>query len=61
MGSDGYLGYRDGDADTPLGMFFNPEIAPLPSHVVDTLNHGPQAGPTLPDFDDVAAILDKGY
>ena len=24
-----YLGYRDDDADTPFGRFFNPEMAPL--------------------------------
>jgi hypothetical protein len=61
MGRDGYLGYRDGDADTPFGVYFNPEMAPLPTHVVDALNHGPQADPTLPAFDDAARILDEGY
>jgi hypothetical protein len=43
---DRRLGYRDGDADTPFAPFFNPEIAALPRHVVEALEHGPQAAPT---------------
>ena len=42
-----YLGYRAGDADTPLGGYFNPQMAPLPGHVVAALEHGPQAEPVL--------------
>jgi hypothetical protein len=56
-----YLGYRDGDADTPWGSFFNPEMAPLPRHVVTALEHGPQADQTLLEFDDAATLLDEGY
>ena len=58
---DGYLGYRGSDYDTPFADFFNPEMAPLPRHVVDALDHGPQAEPTLPGYDDLPAILDAGY
>ncbi len=57
----GYLGYRANDYDTPYADFFRPEIDSLPTHVVDALDHGPQAGPTLAAFDDVPAILDEGY
>ena len=56
-----YLGYRDGDADTPWGGFFDPEMAPLPPHVVTALEHGPQADQTLLGFEDVATILAPGY
>lgn len=55
-----YLGYRDGDGDTPFGEFFDPQMAPLPGHVVEALHHGPQAEPALPGFDDVAALMDPG-
>ncbi|HET6732701.1 DAPG hydrolase family protein [Mycobacterium sp.] len=57
----GYLGYRGADADTPFGTFFDPEIAPLPRHVVEALEHGPQAEPTLLAYDEAASILDGGY
>ena len=59
--ADTYLGYRTGDADTEWGSFFNPEMAPLSSHIVTALQHGPQAAPVLLDFDDAATILDDGY
>lgn len=61
MAHSGYLGYRQGDYDTPFGEFYQPEMAALPTHVVKALEHGPQAGPTLPAFDDVAALRDDGY
>lgn len=54
-----YLGYRGTDADTEYGRFFNPDMADLPRHVVRALQHGPQAGPVLPDFDE--ALTDSGY
>ncbi|MDZ7883384.1 MAG: hypothetical protein U5N53_10945 [Mycobacterium sp.] len=56
-----YVGYRGDDADTPFGDFFNPQMAPLPRHVVVALEHGRQAEPTLPAFDDVAALMDPGH
>ena len=60
--SDGaYLGYRDGDGDTPWGKYFNPEMAELPRHVVVALEHGPQADQTLLGFDSAGDILDDGY
>jgi hypothetical protein len=58
---DGYLGYRVSDYDAPFADFFNPEMAPLPRHVVDALDHGPQAEPTLPAYDDLPDMLDAGY
>ena len=56
-----YLGYHPGDADTEWGSFFNPEMAPLPRHIVGALEHGPQAEPVLLDFDSAASLLDDGY
>ncbi len=61
MADDRYLGYRDGDADTPYGKYFQPVMAPLPRHVVEALHHGPQAGPALLAFDDAASVADGGY
>lgn len=61
MTGDLYLGYRDGDANTPFGKFFKPEMAPLPKHVVEALQHGPQGGMALLAFDDAASVAEKGY
>jgi hypothetical protein len=61
MAGDCYLGYRGNDANTPYGKFFQPEMAPLPSHVVEALQHGPQAGPALLAFGDAASVADDGY
>ena len=61
MTSDLYLGYRDDDANTRFGKFFKPEMAPLPQHVVEALQHGPQGGMALLAFDDAARIADHGY
>lgn len=61
MADDRYLGYRDADADTPFAVFFNPDMAPLPRHVVEALEHGPQAGPTLLAFDDLPTLDNDGY
>ncbi len=36
-------------------------MAVLPKHVVDALNHGPQAEPTLTPFEDAVCLLDEGY
>lgn len=61
MAHDGYLGYRPDDYQTPFADFFRPEMAPLPGHVVEALEHGPQAEPALPGFDGITALLDDGY
>ena len=61
MTGDLYLGYRGDDADTPFGKFFKPEMAPLPEHVVEALQHGPQGGMALLARDDVASVADDGY
>lgn len=61
MGARAYLGYRGDDADTEYGVFFDPEMAALPAHVVDALHHGPQADQTLLRFDCAAELLDDGY
>ena len=57
----GYLGYRAGDADTAWAEFFDPQMAPLPDHVVEALHHGPQAAPLLLEFDSASDLLDEGY
>jgi hypothetical protein len=36
-------------------------MASLPRHVVEALEHGPQAEPTLPTFGDLPAMLNEGY
>jgi hypothetical protein len=59
--TDTYLGYRGNDADTEWGTFYNPEMAPLPAHVVTALEHGPQAGQVMLALEDAATILDEGY
>jgi len=56
-----YLGYRGHDADTEWGSFYNPVMAPLPAHVVNALEHGPQADQAMLAFGDAATILDEGY
>ena len=61
MARDCYLGYRGTDASTAFGQYFQPEMAPLPQHVVQALEHGPQAGPLLLAFDDAACLADQGY
>jgi hypothetical protein len=61
MPGDLYLGYRDNDATTPWGEYFKPEMAPLPRHVVEALQHGTQAGPTLLSLDEAARVADDGY
>ena len=61
MAGDLYLGYRNDDANTPFGKFFKPEMAALPRHVVEALEHGPQGGRALLPFDDAASVADDGY
>jgi hypothetical protein len=61
MASDLYLGYRGDDANTPWGKFFTPEMAPLPQHVVEALQHGPQGEMALLAFDDAARVAEEGY
>ncbi len=61
MTSDLYLGYRHDDANTPFGKFFNPEMAALPRHVVQALEHGPQGGMALQAFENAAAVAEAGY
>lgn len=61
MAADLYLGYRNDDANTPFGRFFNPEMAALPTHVVEALQHGPQGGMALRAFDEAAAVAEAGY
>jgi hypothetical protein len=61
MTGDLYLGYRNDDAKTPFGKFFKPEMAPLPTHVVEALQHGPQGGMALPAFGDAASVAGPGY
>ncbi|MBY0441536.1 MAG: hypothetical protein K2Q25_05280 [Mycobacteriaceae bacterium] len=60
MAGDRYLGYRGTDANTAFAKYFQPQMAPLPSHVVEALQHGPQAGPTLLAFHDAACLADQG-
>ena len=61
MAADLYLGYRGDDAHTPFGKFFKPQMAALPQHVVEALQHGPQGGRALLGFDDAASVSGDGY
>jgi len=61
MPAEPYLGYRDDDADTAYGKFFDPHMAALPRHITQALEHGPQADQTMIEFDRRATILDDGY
>ncbi|SPM36759.1 hypothetical protein BN1232_02898 [Mycobacterium rhizamassiliense] len=61
MADDLYLGYRGDDANTPFGKFFKPEMAALPAHVVEALEHGPQGGMALLAFDEAGSVADEGY
>jgi DAPG hydrolase-like protein len=61
MSDETYLGYRAGDADTPYGTYFDPQMAALPQHIVEALEHGPQADQTLLRFEHRATLLDPGY
>lgn len=61
MTGDLYLGYRNDDSNTPFGKFFKPEMAPLPGHVVEALQHGLQGGMALTAYDDAASVADEGY
>lgn len=61
MAADLYLGYRGDDANTPWAKYFKPEMAPLPTHVVEALQHGPQGGMALLAFEDGARVADDGY
>ncbi len=54
-----YLGYRDGDADTPFGEWFRPDMAPLAPHVVDALHKGPQPAPLLTALDEAGDFVDR--
>ncbi|BBZ39558.1 DAPG hydrolase family protein [Mycobacterium conspicuum] len=56
-----YLGYRGDDANTPFGKFFKPEMAPLPKHVVEALQHGLQGGMALLAYEDAASVAEEGY
>jgi hypothetical protein len=61
VSSGTYLGYRDRDADSEVGGFFNPEMGSLPNHVIAALEHGPQAEPVLLGFDEADLLLDDGH
>ncbi|ORW91021.1 hypothetical protein AWB92_19400 [Mycobacterium sp. IEC1808] len=61
MSDEKYLGYRGDDVNTPFGKFFKPEMDPLPKHVVEALQHGPQGGMALLAFDDAATVAEEGY
>jgi hypothetical protein len=61
MAEKRYLGYRDADADTPWGKFFQPEMAALPRHVCEALEHGPQGGQALLTIEEAASLDDEGY
>ncbi|MCX7267738.1 MAG: hypothetical protein NTU75_04405 [Sphingomonadales bacterium] len=63
-----YLGYREADRATPYARFFNPELAPLASHVCAALDRGGVPIDLLPGIDGAAenlfgdtAVLEDGW
>lgn len=54
-----YLGYRDDDADTAWGRWFDPDMAPLPRHVADAIAVGPVAPALMTQFDDLGTMVDQ--
>lgn len=53
-----YLGYRDGDAETPWGRWFTADMAPLAPHVADAVAIGGVAAPLMTPFDDVPSMIE---
>ncbi|MGO9062819.1 MAG: DAPG hydrolase family protein [Candidatus Binataceae bacterium] len=57
-----YLGIRAGDLEGKwYAKFWNPKMAPLPSHIKDVLLLGPQAWPLGLELADAASLTDSGY
>lgn len=53
-----HLGWSAADLGTqPYAHFWNPELAPLPAHVVEALNRGAVAEPLLPGLEGAAQNL----
>ncbi len=57
-----YLGMRDGDLDGEwFAKYWNPNMKPLPDHIVDALNVSPVATELCLPFDKAGTLLDDGY
>lgn len=54
-----YLGYRDDDDQTPWARFYDDQMAPLPSPVVDALHLGPVAPSLLGTVEEAGGLLDR--
>lgn len=57
-----YLGMAKDDLDGMwYAKYWNPDMAPLPKHVVEALEIGPQSSLLLPQLNQVASLSDPGY
>jgi hypothetical protein len=64
-----HLGWTDSDRATkPYARFLDPQLAPLPAHILDALHRGPVAEPLLPPIDAAAenlfataTVLENGF
>ncbi|MFD5430239.1 DAPG hydrolase family protein [Streptomyces sp. NPDC127084] len=55
--SRSYIGYREEDHSSPFSPYYDPMMAPLPSHVVEALNLGPRAVPLLTSIEKAGDLL----
>jgi hypothetical protein len=53
-----YLGYRDGDHDTPWAPFYDEALAPLHPHVAFAVTTGALAPPLFTSVEDVGAMAE---
>jgi hypothetical protein len=64
-----HLGWSDSDRATkPYARFLDPQLAPLPAHILEALHRGPVAEPLLPpiwsaaeNLFGTAAVLEDGF
>ena len=57
-----YLGFDEAERETsPYARFFNPQMAPLPGHVLEALSKGAVAHELLPPFAEAARLQQAGY
>lgn len=57
-----YLGISQEDLTTLwYAKYWQPQMAALPSHIVEALNNGPQAALLLPKLEDLPLLVQPGY
>lgn len=57
-----HLGFDESERQSsPYARFFNPQMAPLPAHVLEALSKGVVARELLPPVEQAARLQDEGY